>query len=314
MQGEEEELQMQPDNVNTIQRTLEDEIKAEIASRRTKAGSRKKRNKGMQDFVATTDKSIQDKSLDKFSLVRAKQSSEKANFLSSKLSTKRESMGIGSKKNLGKLETLDKNRDKKDAKRIKAQDKEEKQQQKETSRNKLMQVIQNPKSSSKDVAAAEEKLNMLHKRSKSDKFKSFFTPGKSTKEYSEQAKSQRGKSLQSLAERGDDEAFEALKSEKEAAKEKSQDTNKGGSGLLSAGKWAGGKALGFAKGKLNEGVNHFLGTKDKPTSEKKEEKKPEAPAAPSGGGGISAIMEQYAEVLQENKKLKEQLAGLKGSK
>jgi hypothetical protein len=300
MQEDEEELQMQPDNTNTIQRALEDEIKAEIANRRKDAGSRKKRNKGMQDSITKIDQDIQDKSLDKSSLALAKQNSAKANFLSGELDTKRKSMGIGSKENLGKLEKLDKNREKKDTQRIKTQDKEEKQQQKESNRNKLMQVIQNPKSSSEDVAAAEEKLNMLHKRSKSDKFSSFFT-GKSTEEYSKQAKSQREKSLRSLAERGDEDAYKNMKTESaaQAAEEAEKKKNSKGAKV----KGALGSVGGFLKRRLGALDEHVFG--------KEEEKEDKDAKAGGGSGGTS---EMIAELYQENKKLKAQITELEKAK
>jgi hypothetical protein len=299
---EEEELQMQPDAGGVIQRDEDHDERVKM-----------RKVMGLDRLEGKNLKGKKLKQVSKAQRVKKSALGE--------IKTKATSMNLGSKEHMKKLSAIDKKRDKKDQKRIKAQDKEEKEQQKTASRNKLMQTIRNPKSSSDDVAAAEEKLNMLHKRSKSDKLRSFFTPGKSTKGYSEQAKSQRKKTLRSRAERGDEDAYKKLKSEQGESKgakvggflKKAGKTL--GSGLLSVGKWTGGKALNFGSTKLNQGINHILGIQDEGKSEDKGSEKPSTSSAPSGssaggGGGGGGMAEMISELFQENKKLKAQIAEL----
>lgn len=98
-------------------------------------------------------------------------------------------------------------------------------------------------------------------------------------------------------------------------------------GAKKAGKQAGKFGLSmlkdFGKSQLGSYSKNFLGTnlvdkydkfkekQDEEAKEKEKEKEKEELKGKSGGG-IGAVMEQYSELLQENKKLKEQLASLKG--
>jgi hypothetical protein len=174
-----------------------------------------------------------------------------------------------------------------------------------TAREKWMSTLKDPKSSKEDIEKAKERLGTFHKDVGKKDFKA--------------AKNERRSALEEAAKSGDDEAYEKWQSERKKTKgEKAKGFFKSagktiGSGLLSAGKWAGGKALGFAKGKLSEGVNHFLGIKD-------DDKDDDAPkvnitnniggSGSSGSGGGGGTSEMIAELYQENKKLKAQVSQL----
>lgn len=172
---------------------------------------------------------------------------------------------------------------------------------KQVAKQKWMATLKDPKASKEDIEKAKERLGTFHKDVGKKDFKA--------------AKNERRSALEESAKSGDDQAYEKWQSERKKTKgEKAKGFFKSagkkvGSGLLSAGKWAGGKALGFAKKQVNSGVDHFLGTKsddkDDDDGDKKSEKK-----SSGGGGGAS---EMIAELYQENKKLKEELAGLKKS-
>ena len=176
----------------------------------------------------------------------------------------------------------------------------EKTKKQSGAKEKWMATLKDPKASKKDIAKAKERLGAFHKDVGKKDFKA--------------AKTARRTSLEEAAKSGDDDAYEKWQSERKKTKgEKAKSFFKSagkkmGSGLLSAGKWAGGKALGFAKKQINSGVDHFLGTKPESKDDKDEKDDKKSEKKSSGGGGAS---EMIAELYQENKKLKEELAGLK---
>jgi hypothetical protein len=87
--------------------------------------------------------------------------------------------------------------------------------------------------------------------------------------------------------------------------------SKAGSGLKSLAGMAGSKLSGMLGDKAGEAKDHFLGK-----SKDKEEGGKASGGGGGGGGGsaIGTIMEKYAEVVEENKKLKAELEKLKPKK
>lgn len=169
-------------------------------------------------------------------------------------------------------------------------------------KQKWLATLKDPKSSPEEIAKAKERLGTFHKDIGKKDFKA--------------AKNERRSALEEAAKGGDDEAYEKWQAERKKTKgEKAKDFfksagKKAGSGLLSAGKWAGGKALGFAKGKLSEGVNHFLGIKDDDKDDDSG-KAPNVNVTANVGGGGGEAMSLVKELMQENRKLQDELASLK---
>jgi hypothetical protein len=178
---------------------------------------------------------------------------------------------------------------------------------KQVAKQKWMATLKDPKASKEDIEKAKERLGTFHKDVGKKDFKA--------------AKNERRSALEESAKSGDDEAYEKWQSERKKTKgEKAKGFFKSagkkvGSGLLSAGKWAGKKGLGFAKGKLNEGVNHFLGIKDDDKDDD-DDKAPKVNVTNNIGGGSSGggSTEMLTELYQENKKLKAQIAELEKAK
>lgn len=320
----EEELQMQPDAGGVIQRGIDlEELKAKSTEMQQKV-SKKRMLPGVEGKAKSmglgSDTHV--KKLNKLDsnpdIAREK--------LHSELKKKAPGMGLGSEQHQSKLMDIDKKRDKKlksfyldeqkagtsgnlnaSIEKKKTDEAQvEKTKKQSGAKEKWMSTLKDPKASKEDIAKAKERLGAFHKDVGKKDFKA--------------AKAERRTSLEEAAKSGDDDAYEKWQSERKKTKgEKAKSFFKSagkkmGSGLLSAGKWAGGKALGFAKKQVNSGVDHFLGTK----SDEKDDDKPSVNvvnniggAGGSAGGGVGAIMEKYSEVLQENKKLKEELAGLK---
>jgi hypothetical protein len=188
---------------------------------------------------------------------------------------------------------------------------EEEAQTKEKSVNdtkaKWMNTLRDPNASSADIEKAKKRLQTLHKDSVSDK------------EF-EEANKQRKAALEEAAKSGDDKAFERMESEKTAEEEEKKKNpskaKKFGGFMKKAG-------LGLAKGiggmiadQGKDGLKHFLGVdtgKDDDDDDEKEEKKGKKGGKPAKGGGgdggsaVGTIMEKYAEVVEENKKLKAML-------
>ncbi|MFO7583556.1 MAG: DUF4157 domain-containing protein, partial [Anaerolineales bacterium] len=319
MQGvEEEELQMQPDAGNVIQRKWEQDDKGnwkKVDDKESEGMGYKRTQKKV------AQKAMHDPEKDTHSSLPGSHQVRKKKFkLNNELSKGKPNLNkVGfediekrQQKNLeAEAESIPKE---KQAQTEKAKDENTKfEKTVPGQRLKLMKTLRDPKASKEEIEGAKSKLEGLHK-------------GAFSKKDFKAAKKERSGALEEAAKSGDDEAYEKWKSEREKTKgEKAKGFFKSagkkmGSGLLSAGKWAGGKALGFAKGKLNEGVDHFLGTKSDDKDDDKDDAKPSvnivnnmggSGSPGGGGGGIGAIMEQYSEVLQENKKLKEELAGLK---
>jgi hypothetical protein len=175
-------------------------------------------------------------------------------------------------------------------------------------RIKLVNMLKDPNTKPAELKQVEDKLIKLHK---------------ANPQLIKDAKAERSSKLKEAAARGDDKAYDQMQSEEaaeetaaKAEKEKNPSTGKKIGGFM---KKAG---LGLAKGiggvlasQGKDGLKHFLGVdpdKDDDEDDEKEEKKGSkgGKASGSGGGGgsgIGTIMEKYAEVVEENKKLKAQL-------
>jgi len=308
---EEEPLQMQSDQSNTIQRTLQEELENERV-RRLQSGGRKIRNEQIDKLESKNEKI----SLDKNTISQAKKneqdSTNNAKKLGADLGAKSKEIGIGSKKNLKNLTKLDEKRDKKNKEMMGKQFNEEKEERHTKSRNELMNTIKNKKSSTEDVKSAQEQLDMMHKRGKMDTFKSFFTPGKTTKSYSEQAMESRKQSLKESAKSGDKDAFDKYKTEKaERTKNSSWTKFKSGAGSVAGGiaSGLGGLIGGLAKSQAGNIKTHFGGKSE--DKDDKEEKSGKEEKSSSGSSGVGAMMEKYGELVVENKKLKEELEKIK---
>lgn len=94
------------------------------------------------------------------------------------------------------------------------------------------------------------------------------------------------------------------------------------------GKWALGKLADFGKSKINDTLSHFLGVKTGDDDEKDEKDEKASVnvkvennmggtagvgggANAGAGGGISEMMEKYADLREENKKLRAEVAAFK---
>jgi hypothetical protein len=284
-----------------VQRTLAEELDAERVRRLNNDG-RKKRNVAIDKLESQHEKS----SLNKGTIASAKISAFSAKNKAEALGAKGKAMGIGSEKNLKKLSKLDAGRDKEFKSRIGGQLEEERQDRHTMSRNNLMSTIKNKKSSPEEVKAAQEQLDMLHKRSKTDTVKSFFTPGATTKSYSEQAQETRKKSLKEAARSGDKDAFNKYKEEKAERNKNSTSTKVKGvlGGLASkVGGLIGGAVSDFGKGQVAEYKAHFTGKRDEPESAGAQE----PGSSSNANAGVGAMMEKYGELVKENQSLKQKL-------
>jgi hypothetical protein len=174
-------------------------------------------------------------------------------------------------------------------------------------KQKWMNTLRDPKASKEDIEKAQKRLKVLHKGS--------------SKQFA-QAQKERQTALENAAKEGDEEAFKKLEDEKGAEKEKKfSGLKKFGGFMAKIGKGIGGVVADQGK----DGLKHFLGVdpdkdddddeddeKDKKDkkSKKKGGKDKGKPDGDSGGGGsaaIGTIMEKYAQVVEENNKLKAQL-------
>jgi hypothetical protein len=312
MQGvEEEELQMQPDAGNVIQRKWEQDDKGNWKKVGEGAESTEKPKPGFIDTRKKIKKAMggNDVSLPGNNRTQLNKSNVQKELLEKVGGKEKQitgkSMGGVFHAEARRKEKFEenfvqpvKNEKAKAEKTAKENTEKEKQEKVSNAKEKWMATLKDPKASKEDIEKAKERLGTFHKDVGKKDFKA--------------AKNERRGALEEAAKSGDDEAYEKWQSERKKTKgEKAKGFFKSagkkvGSGLLSAGKWTGGKALGFAKSKLNEGVNHFLGTKD---DDKDDDKKDEDKGKATGGGGGTS--EMIAELYQENKKLKEELAGLK---
>jgi hypothetical protein len=225
--------------------------------------------------------------------------------------------GSGKKTDMSKIDEVEQSRQKK-LDELKPGIKKEKEEldKKKTEENakfektvpgqrlKLMKTLKDPNAKPEEIKKAKEKLATLHKGAFSDKD-------------IKAAGAERSKALEDAAQRGDDKAYEQMQSEKaaeDAEKEKNPSkAKKFGSFMKKAG-------MGLAKGlggiiadQGKDGLKHFLGVdldKDDDDDEKDEKKSKKGGKDKGGDGGGSAvgtIMEKYAEVVEENKKLKAML-------
>lgn len=165
-------------------------------------------------------------------------------------------------------------------------------------RRNLMNAIQDSKTSPEQAKAAQEKLDLLHKRSKWGTLKSMVKRRSFDGSYAAEAKDIRKNNLKEAARGGDDKAFEAYKSEKAERKQNSTGTMV--KGALGA---AGGAIGGFLKSRMNLLADHRLG-------KKKEEEAPEG----KGGGGNSGTLDMITQLHQENQKLRAQVSELQKKK
>jgi hypothetical protein len=179
--------------------------------------------------------------------------------------------------------------------------------------------------------AAKEAKNAAKKARAEEKAldKRFAQAAKDPKKFNEMEKQAKekaeAKAQKDTASQGQAKSQMDAKSQEDTSKAKPESKGKKfgkaiGSGLLSAGKWAGGKALGYTKSKLDEGINHFLGIKEDDDDEKKTtvnvnlnkggETAGKSSGGKSEGGGKSVAEETIAELYQKNKKLKAQVKQL----
>jgi hypothetical protein len=184
-----------------------------------------------------------------------------------------------------------------------------------SSRGNLMATIENPSSKPEDVKAAQEKLDLLHKRSKKDTFKSFFKKGGTTKSFAKQAQANRRNNLFKAAQGGDEEAFKNYKEEEAERKKNSTSTKIKGAlgGLVSkAGGALKGALGGVASSQLSEYKEHFAGKSESSDEKEKPAKEEEKGGSGSSnaGAGMGAMMEKYGELVKENMKLNERVKEL----
>lgn len=219
------------------------------------------------------------------------------------------------------------------------------------SREALMEKIKDPKTSQEEVEKAQAKLNLLHKRGTKESIKAFFTRGQSSKSWASQAMSARKENVKQAQKAKEKElretalsddpakaeaAYEELqgmknpkkpaKAPETSAQEPGAAEKKGekkGDGIGSKiGKWSLGKLADFGKSKLNQTLSHFFGVKSGDDEEKDE--KPgvnvkvenhlgalAGGGAAGAGGGMSEMMEKYADLREENKKLRAEVAAFK---
>ena len=331
MQGEEDELQMQPDAVGTVQREGEDD-KIPKAPRMTPKmqleslnGAVRRLHPGPQKKASFGEKIKGAYSGAKRSILTAAKGVDPESF-HGKIQDKSESLRSGKG-----IQALEETRAKKfkefhsyseePGKDGKLQHVASPGEKKGASRQKLMDTIKNSDSKPEDIKSAQEKLDMLHKRSKTDVFKSFFKKGGSTDSYSKQALALRKKNLKTAAQGGDEDAFNKYKGEKAEHKKEKAEKAKTGTGAKIKGVLGGlvGKVGGFLGSKLGGAVKTQVGNIKTHFSGKSTESEPEADKSDASGQkdsgsstntGIGAMMEKYGELVRENQDLKQKLAKL----
>lgn len=319
MQGEEDELQMQPDAGNVIQRKWEQDDKGNWKKVEEGAESTEKPKPGFIDTRKKIKKAMggNDVSLPGDNRTQLNKSNVQKELLEKVGGKEKQitgkSMGGVFHAEARRKEKFEenfvqpvKNEKAKTEKTAKENTEKEKQEKVSNAKEKWMATLKDPKASKEDIEKAKERLGTFHKDVGKKDFKA--------------AKNERRNALEESAKSGDDEAYEKWQSERKKTKgEKAKGFFKSagkkvGSGLLSAGKWAGKKGLGFAKGKLNEGVNHFLGIKDDDKDDD-DDKAPKVNVTNNiGGGSGGGSTEMLTELYQENKKLKAQIAELEKAK
>jgi hypothetical protein len=173
----------------------------------------------------------------------------------------------------------------------------------------LVNKLKDPNTSSTELKKIEEKLTKLHK---------------ANPQLIKDAKAERSNKLKEAAQRGDDKAYDQMSSEEAAEEESAKaEKEKNPSKAKKFGGFMKKAGLGLAKGiggmiadQGKDGLKHFLGVdtgKDDDDDDEKEEKKGKKGGKPDKGGGgdggsaVGTIMEKYAEVVEENKKLKAML-------
>jgi hypothetical protein len=321
-QVEEEELQMQPDTAIVQRKWVQDgdewkkvDDKEDAPKRSSKAGSKAavKAGKMLGDEAPLSLPGLDRKQK------KAVNETGKKKYETNTALLKEVGSG-GKKTDMSKIDKVEKDRqDKLDELKPGIKAEKEAVSNKKTEENekfektipgqrlKLMKTLKDPNAKPDEIKKAKEKLSTLHKGAFSEKdFKA--------------AGAERSKALEEAAQRGDDKAYEQMQSEKateQAEKEKNPSKAKKFGGFM---KKAG---LGLAKGiggiiadQGKDGLKHFLGVdtgKDDDDDDEKEEKKDKKGGKPAKGGGgdggsaVGTIMEKYAEVVEENKKLKAML-------
>jgi hypothetical protein len=170
------------------------------------------------------------------------------------------------------------------------------------SRENLMAIIKDPNSDAEQVEAAQKKLDLLHKRGKFSSLKSMFSRNSTSGSYSAEAMSERKKALEEAARNGDEEALKKLE----------QMNKNPQSSSLTGSIWGGlKKGISMGAGFLGQGFKDYMSAgKDSDEEEGDNESESKGGAKSSGGSAAGTIMEKYAEVVEENKKLKSQLKKL----
>lgn len=321
MQGEEDELQMQPDTGNVVQRAWEEdkvhggwkkkpEIVSPPAPTTTKKGVLGRKldlvNKRLGTEAPTQLPGVDQRKIRKAQVIKANVQDE---LLKKVGGQEKQITG----KSMNAIFHLEARRKEKFEENFGKQHYEKEQAEKaqsakaakekvvEDAKQKWLATLRDPKASKEDIKKAKERLSAFHKDIGKKDFKA--------------AKNERLSALEEAAKSGDDEAYEKWQAERKKTKgEKAKDFfksagKKARKGLLSVGKLVGEKALGFAKGKLSESKSHFLGIKD----DDKDDDSAKVPnvnvTANVGGGGETMAL--IKELMQENRKLQEELASLK---
>ena len=303
--GSEDEELLQGQREPVVQRDLAEELEKERV-RRLQGGGRKKRNEQIEKLEESHEKIALDPKTIKTAQVQHGQSQQKAEALTKHA----KEMGIGGKKNLSNLEKLESKRAEKDKEARTSMFNQEKEERHTKSRNSLMETIKNKNSSPEDIKSAKEQLDMMHKRGKWDTFKSFFTPGATTKSYSEQATEQRRSALKESAKSGNKEDFKKFKAEEEEADKNSTSTKvlgALGTGAKKVGGMLGGLLGGVLKTQMGNAKEHFFG-KSEEKDEDKEEKGSSKKGESSAGAGMGAMLEKFGDLVKQNQELKARLA------
>ncbi|MCB2179909.1 DUF4157 domain-containing protein [bacterium] len=208
------------------------------------------------------------------------------------LMAQRKKMGIGKKENTKNLEKLDAKQDS-EQKHVRESEYMEGKYTKDVGKGRLISTIQSTNSSEEEVAKAKQQLEDVH-GSKSNSFKKIFGKDQGSK-----AMKQREQALKAAAQRGDEGAYEKYKAYKDA-------------NPSTGSKIGGFFKKTFTKDNMMKGFSTVKGLLGGGGEEKKEETP--APAQQQamaggmgGGGGMGTIMQEYARVLEENKRLQEKL-------
>ena len=222
----------------------------------------------------------------------------KKKTMSDELSEQRAKMGIGSKENLNKLGGLDERQEKATKEGYLQEGKERSQENKQ----KLIAIIKDPTKSEEEVNKAQQQLEDLHGSKTNDFLKIFGKDKKSG------LVDDRKSILKNAAKRGDKGAYEKYMAYKKA---NPSTTDKIGGFFKSTFssenvKSYATKGLGMLKGLFGGGGGE---------QEQQQQQQPGGTTinlnggggGGMGGGGMATIMQEYARVLEENKKLKEEL-------